>query len=220
MWNRLFLLANRLILLIGKDLPRSVLQLAEPVGIDGHIGLYFVVAPGVDEHKVSINRGELLLGGLYTDGVFLGYLIHARQAVDVAETPFVDLCCLDDFALFHLFGNGSCTLLNFGYSLNHVEFSSSLGTSRRLGSISPLGVSYHRSPHFMPSLGTGSGSIKPPPKSMWVAPPLNLASCSISVEDFGEDAIYLLAEHTAVALGAETAVAFVAHNTTPVIGAD
>ena len=31
----------------------------------------------------------------------------------------------------------------------------------------------------------------------------------ISVEDLDEDAIYLLADHAAVALGAETAVAFV-----------
>ena len=42
----------------------------------------------------------------------------------------------------------------------------------------------------------------------------------ISVEDLDEDAIYLLADHALVALGAVAAVAFVAHNTTPVIWED
>ena len=44
------LLANLFILLVCEYFPRTVLQLAEPVGIDGHVGINLVATSRVDEH--------------------------------------------------------------------------------------------------------------------------------------------------------------------------
>ena len=96
------LLANLFVLLICEYFPRTILQLAEPVGIDGYVGNF--IDSGVYENDVAIRRCQFLLASVYTDGVFLCYLIHAWQSVDVAETPFIDLGCLDDFVLVHING--------------------------------------------------------------------------------------------------------------------
>ena len=44
------LLANLFILLVFEDLPRTILEQAEPVGIDGYVGFNLVATSRVYEH--------------------------------------------------------------------------------------------------------------------------------------------------------------------------